>query len=223
MNTRATPRNPAAAETVAGAKRGRPLDPAKHARILAAATEEFLQHGFDGTSMDRVAHRATVSKVTVYTHFRSKEALFAVIVDGLAGGLVRSIEELAVAEMHPGPALRLFGRRYLALALAPSSLALHRMVVAEAARIPALGPAIFASGPAQVVDGLASFLSRSKALRLSNPRLAAEQFLGMVLGHSQLRLLLNADPGTDTRRDIAAIVDHAVELFLNGALSTDSA
>lgn len=51
----------------------------KRLAILGAAIEEFLAAGFDATSMDRIAARASVSKRTVYNHFPSKEALFAAI------------------------------------------------------------------------------------------------------------------------------------------------
>jgi TetR/AcrR family transcriptional regulator, regulator of autoinduction and epiphytic fitness len=51
----------------------------KRAAIIGAAIEEFLAAGFDATSMDRIAARASVSKRTVYNHFPSKEALFAAI------------------------------------------------------------------------------------------------------------------------------------------------
>jgi TetR/AcrR family transcriptional repressor of mexJK operon len=216
MNTRPAPENPARGRRVTSPRRGRPLDAGKHERILAAATDAFLQRGFDGTSMDLVAQRAGVSKVTVYTHFHSKEVLFGAIVDGLASRLVRRIEELAVGDLPPGAALRQFGRRYLELALAASSVDLHRVVVAESARIPELGPVIFEHGPAQVVASLAGFLARRKELRIADPRLAAEQFLGMVLGHGQLRLLLNAGPAAEVRGGIAKVVDHAVEIFLCG-------
>lgn len=55
----------------------------KRAAILAAAIEEFLAAGYDATSMDRIAARASVSKRTVYNHFPSKEALFAAILHRL--------------------------------------------------------------------------------------------------------------------------------------------
>jgi TetR/AcrR family transcriptional regulator, regulator of autoinduction and epiphytic fitness len=55
----------------------------KRAAILEAAIEEFLAAGYDATSMDRIAARASVSKRTVYNHFPSKEALFAAILHRL--------------------------------------------------------------------------------------------------------------------------------------------
>jgi len=55
----------------------------KRIAIIEAAIEEFRAAGFDATSMDRIAARASVSKRTVYNHFPSKEALFAAIMHRL--------------------------------------------------------------------------------------------------------------------------------------------
>jgi TetR/AcrR family transcriptional regulator of autoinduction and epiphytic fitness len=55
----------------------------KRVAIVGAAIEDFLAAGYDATSMDRIAARASVSKRTVYNHFPSKEALFAAILHQL--------------------------------------------------------------------------------------------------------------------------------------------
>ena len=55
----------------------------KREAILQAAISEFRAHGFAGTSMDRVAAVAEVSKRTVYNHFPSKDELFAAILTQL--------------------------------------------------------------------------------------------------------------------------------------------
>jgi TetR/AcrR family transcriptional regulator of autoinduction and epiphytic fitness len=49
----------------------------KREAIVQAATTLFQTLGFDGTSMDKVAEAADVSKRTLYNHFPSKEELFA--------------------------------------------------------------------------------------------------------------------------------------------------
>ncbi len=51
----------------------------KREAIMQAAIAEFRDHGFEATSMDRIAARAEVSKRTVYNHFPSKDDLFAAI------------------------------------------------------------------------------------------------------------------------------------------------
>ncbi|MCL1036381.1 TetR/AcrR family transcriptional regulator [Shewanella submarina] len=59
------------------------LSEIKHLDILDAAEKEFLELGFDGTSMDAISARASVSKRTLYRHFESKEALFSAVLSRL--------------------------------------------------------------------------------------------------------------------------------------------
>src|SRR3546814_6941872 len=73
-------RKPAATAPARPASPGRPKDLAKGAAILDAAKRMFTEHGFDRTSMDQIASEAGVSKLTVYSHFGDKEALFAAAV-----------------------------------------------------------------------------------------------------------------------------------------------
>jgi len=46
------------------------------ARLLDAAEEVFVRHGFEGAQLDEIAANAGRSKGAVYTHFKSKEDLF---------------------------------------------------------------------------------------------------------------------------------------------------
>ncbi len=55
---------------------GRPKDLEKHQRILDAAKILFLECGYDGCSMNKIAQKAGVTKLTVYNHFQDKETLF---------------------------------------------------------------------------------------------------------------------------------------------------
>jgi AcrR family transcriptional regulator len=51
-------------------------------RIIRAAREDFLAHGFRGVTMDELAQRLGMSKKTLYAHFSSKTALVeAVLLD----------------------------------------------------------------------------------------------------------------------------------------------
>ena len=50
-------------------------------RILAAAAEEFVSQGFDGTTMTAIAARADTSIGSVYQFFRDKPAILDALVD----------------------------------------------------------------------------------------------------------------------------------------------
>jgi AcrR family transcriptional regulator len=43
----------------------------------------FAERGYEATSVEEIAERASVSKPVVYEHFGGKEGLYAVIVEGL--------------------------------------------------------------------------------------------------------------------------------------------
>ncbi len=53
---------------------------ARPAELLAAALELFVEKGYAGTRLDDVAHRAGVSKGTLYLYFENKEDLFKAVV-----------------------------------------------------------------------------------------------------------------------------------------------
>ena len=60
---------------------GRPRDLAKLEAILDAAYALFLERGIAATTVDEVAERASVSKMTVYANFGDKPALLAAVLD----------------------------------------------------------------------------------------------------------------------------------------------
>jgi len=74
----------------------------KRESIVQAAIAEFRDHGFEVTSMDRIAARAEVSKRTVYNHFPSKEELFSEMLHRLWATSAAQAD----AAYRPGVALR---------------------------------------------------------------------------------------------------------------------
>jgi AcrR family transcriptional regulator len=54
---------------------GRPRDPAREAAILGAALELVSEVGYDGLTIEAVAHRAGASKATVYRRWANKRDL----------------------------------------------------------------------------------------------------------------------------------------------------
>jgi AcrR family transcriptional regulator len=54
---------------------------ATRARIMAAATAEFAEHGLAGGRVDRIAAAARTNKAQLYHYFGNKETLFDVVFD----------------------------------------------------------------------------------------------------------------------------------------------
>jgi AcrR family transcriptional regulator len=62
-------------------KRGRPRKPETDAAILRAGFEMFCERGVEGVSMEQIASRAGVGKLTVYRRWASKEELLAAAIE----------------------------------------------------------------------------------------------------------------------------------------------
>jgi AcrR family transcriptional regulator len=126
--------------------RSPPAQPRRRARrkearpgeILAAALALFAQHGFAATRLEDVAHRAGVSKGTIYLYFPTKEALFRAVV---RQGLVPNIAAMEVlAATHTGSATALLGEiAARMLSLIESDLAvIPKLVLTECGNFPSL-------------------------------------------------------------------------------------
>ena len=84
----------------------RTRNPANLDRIVTAATVEFIERGFRGTKIYRVAERARVGPGTIYLYVEDKEALFELV-------LRRALEDPSVA--HPSlPFMKSSERQQLA-------------------------------------------------------------------------------------------------------------
>src|SRR5206468_3618995 len=69
--------------------------PTRRAAILRAAATAFAARGFAATSMDDVAAAAGVTRLIVYRHFASKEALYVAVLEHV---YERLGEQLAASE-----------------------------------------------------------------------------------------------------------------------------
>jgi AcrR family transcriptional regulator len=72
--------------------------------LLAAGTELFAEHGYDGVPVADIARRAGVNKAMINYHFGGKRPLYVAIVSATFAEIVASVERLAEAP-RPAPAL----------------------------------------------------------------------------------------------------------------------
>jgi len=146
--------------------------------IVGAATALFLRDGFAATSMEAVAAAAGVSKRTLYSRFADKPAAVSRVGRapdrGVAARLRCGDQETASLD----EALLAAARRMLATALAPEALALYRLLIAEAERIPDLPALLQQAGAA---TGIARIAERLQQEGVPDPWWAAAQFQRLVL------------------------------------------
>lgn len=198
------------------AKRGRPRDPERLQRILATAARQFHEHGLSGTSMDAIAAEAGVSKMTVYSHFPSKGDLFIAAVALRTAELMGS-DMPAMDPLKPKQALMAVGRAFLRLIRDDQVVQHHRILFGLRDAHPEVRQAFHDEGPDRMVQALAAYLAeaaRQGALKVKQPALAADQFMGLFLGMGQLRHLLNLS--TPTPQEDEALLKANVAFFLKG-------
>ncbi len=80
-------------------------------QLLDVARSLFAEKGFDGTSVEEIAHRANVSKPVVYEHFGGKEGIYAVVVDRET----RVLLDRMVSTLHGGHPRELLEQAAVAL------------------------------------------------------------------------------------------------------------
>lgn len=64
-----------------------------HKRIIKAATSEFLEYGFEGASMRRIAENSGITAGALYKHFKNKEDMFSALVEPTINELMAKYQE----------------------------------------------------------------------------------------------------------------------------------
>src|SRR5947207_6299598 len=153
-------------------------------RILDVATALFLNDGFGATSIEAVAKRAGISKRTFYHRFTGKEMLFEAVVRRLVERWTPSFDTAMLEAPSLAEGLRRTAEFMQKVALSPEDLALHRMVIAEARRFPALARVLHELGAAAGIERVARHLETRIAKGELPPigaPFAAEQSIRMVV------------------------------------------
>lgn len=188
----------------------------KRDAIVQAAIGEFREHGFNGTSMDRVAAAADVSKRTVYNHFPSKEELFEAILL-LMWERSQSPDELAYTPTRPlrDQLLELLAQKMRLLNDA-SFIDLSRVAMADMMHTPERARGITAKLSAKE-EGLPRWLRAAQQdgrLRATmDVPYAAQQLQGMVKAFAFWPQLAMGQPPLSAAQQ-AQVVGDAVDMFL---------
>lgn len=126
--------------------------------ILTIAGRTFLRHGYADASMDGIAAEVGGSKSTLYRYFPSKAALFSAYVEEVGTLAWASLAAVTVEGKEPEAVLEDTAQAYLDLILAPSALAVTRLVMAETGRFPDVGRIFYEHGIQRTERQIAAIL-----------------------------------------------------------------
>lgn len=96
--------------------------PAVADRLLATALDLFLEHGYNGTSLQMIADELGVTKAAIYYHYRTKDEILAALLTPAARALTDLLDE--IESITPRQQPRQFIEHYVNVLLE------HRGVVA---------------------------------------------------------------------------------------------
>ncbi|KAF0223161.1 MAG: hypothetical protein FD176_2132 [Rhodospirillaceae bacterium] len=189
-----------------------------HDRILDAAAELFAKRGYGETSIEAIAAHAGIGKLTLYRRFADKDALFQAVAIRMSEQRRAEMAKIGEGEGSLSDVLTAVGRRLLDIVLSPESIAFHRIVFADAARLPELCARMYQETPPDASNPVRAIFGRfadDGSLRVGDVNLLDQQFIQAIIGQPLLQTLLGGPAMGERERE--KHVRKAVDLFLNGA------
>ena len=196
---------------------GRPRDLAKGLAILDTGWELFLERAVEATPIEMIAAKAGVSKVTLYTHYADKTALFRAAVKREMERIeaAQQLGSEASVQMPIADQLRGFGLGVFTFLTTKPAIDFYSVVAGELRRHQDLARAFHDFGPGRTRANLAGLIAGAAArgeLSVGNAEQAAEELFGLWQGFTNFQMSLGI--GVDEiRRDLTERVGRGVQLF----------
>jgi TetR/AcrR family transcriptional regulator, mexJK operon transcriptional repressor len=197
-------------------RRGRPANESLRQTIVDAACGLFVELGFQATTMDKVAQRAKISKLSIYRHFENKEALFSAAI----AGRCHQLAPQALFEGVDGSAedqLMAVGSSLLRTLLRPDVSGVEAMIMADKTNQKSLSKLHYEAGPAHVIAQIEALLRQLHAkavLNVPDPLQSARLFAALFKG-SDLLVIARFDVArAQDDNEIESYCRSAVAMFL---------
>jgi len=197
-------------------RRGRPANEALGQMIADAACELFVELGFQATTMDKVAQRAKISKLSIYRHFANKEALFSAAI----AARCHQFAPQALFEGVDGSAedqLMAVGSSLLRTFLNPDVRRIEAMIMADKTNQQSLSKLQYEAGPAHVIAQIEALLRRLHAravLDVPDPLLSARLFAALLKGSDLLIIARFDEAIAEDDNEIESYCRSAVAMFI---------
>lgn len=189
---------------------------ARRCAIMAAATELFLEKGFERTSLSDIVNRSKGSRSTLYELFGGKEGLLRAMIEESTTRVWKTAHWDDIPTTFAEAELVEMGYRLLRAITASEAVSVYRIMVSECQRMQELATLFFARGPRNFRDEMLRRIKIAQAEGLvvdTDPEIMTQIFFGAVTGDYPMRAALGIDiaqPG-DMERNVVA----GVRLFLN--------
>jgi TetR/AcrR family transcriptional regulator, regulator of autoinduction and epiphytic fitness len=185
----------------------------KVAQILQGAMQEFLARGYAGTSMEKVAAAAGVSKPTVYSYFKDKEALFQALIENLAAKKFSSTFGSEPLAGEPKIVLRNIAEVTFHNFEDEEFNCFMRTIVGESGRFPELAKLCVRNLFKPILDEIGRYLASHPELKISDPEAAALLFISTLAHYHIMQNILHGKESIPIER--SRVVDNLMEMMLD--------
>ncbi|AHL34924.1 TetR family transcriptional regulator [Pseudomonas brassicacearum] len=197
-------------------RRGRPANEALGQTIVDAAGELFAELGFQATTMDKVAQRAKISKLSIYRHFENKEALFSA---AIAAHCQQFAPQTLIEGVGGSAADQLMavGTSLLRTLLSPDVRSVEAMIVAANTNQKSLSKLHYEAGPAYVIAQIEALLRQLHAkavLNVPDPLGSARLFAALFKGSDLLMIARFDEARAEDDNEIESYCRSAVAMFI---------
>ena len=190
-------------------------------RILAAAESLFLKQGVDAVTTDRLAKAASVSKTSIYRHFRDMAGVFEAVVRSLSEGFTVGVDEDPATETELWRSMVGYGENILKFMARSDTLNFDRMVLEQARNHPQMARLFYETAYGESHTYLSRLIAHGQAQRfITKPQPAgdlADHLLCMWDGLAVLRARLGLkdhpppEPGEWSRKCVEALFSVVLE------------
>lgn len=206
-------------------RRGRPANEALGQTIVDAACELFEELGFHAATLDKVAQRAKISKLSIYKHFENKEALFG-------AAFAARCQQLMPQKLFEGvdgsaeDQLMAAGSSLLRSLLRPDVRNVEAMVMADTPNQTSLSKLHYEAGPAHIIAQIEALLRQLHAKALLNvpdPHQSARLFGALFKGSDLLLVARFDEAKAEDDNEIESYCRSAVAMFIAAHSGNDHA
>jgi AcrR family transcriptional regulator len=154
----------------------------RRAAIIEIAKRSFLKNGYEGTAMSAIAREMGGSKGTLWNYFRSKEQLFAAVIESMASAFKLFTSMALNPEQDIATVLINFCENFIFRISSPEPIALQRLIVSQTDRFPEIGRIFSDHGPAVNKLMMANYLGQQMlagVIPVDDPEEAAGMLLDL--------------------------------------------
>ncbi|MEG3439684.1 TetR/AcrR family transcriptional regulator [Pannus brasiliensis CCIBt3594] len=162
---------------------GTPRQNSKREAILQGAMRVFSRSGYAGTSMDRVAAEAGVSKQTIYSHFQDKEGLFTAMMERVTIGRFQSVLTMDSQQGEPAILLERFATEFLEKIVDEEYVGFLRLIIAESMKFPELAKLYGRTVVQRGRELMADFFRKHPEFGFADEEAVAHIFIGSLVSY----------------------------------------